>query len=49
MNVLEVMWWRYDRNVVDDSFEDDKEDNINDDDYNYNLYCSTQSYYNYHL
>ena len=37
----------HDGNVVDDNNEDEIEDDINDN--NNNLYCSTQSYYNYHL
>ena len=38
-----------DRNIVDDNKEDEIEDDINDDDKNNNLYCSRQSYNNYHL
>ena len=37
----------HDGNVVDDNNEDEIEDDINDN--NNNLYCSTQSYCNYHL
>ena len=36
-----------DGNVVDDNIEDEIENDINDN--NNNIYCSTQSYYNYHL
>ena len=38
-----MMYEMYDNN------ENEKVDDINDDDNNNNIYCSTQSYYNYHL
>ncbi len=48
MNVLELCD-DDDGNVADDNnIEDEIEDDINDDNNN-NLYCSTQSYYNYHF
>ncbi len=48
---LRLIPWMYkkwcdddnDRNIVDDNNEDDINDNNN------NIYCSTQSYCNYHL
>ena len=42
--------WCDDGNVVDDNNnEDETEDDINDDENKNNIYCSTQSYSNYHL
>ena len=53
---LRLIPWMYkkwcdddDGNFVDDNIEDEIENDINDDDNNNNIYCSTQSYYNYHL